>query len=308
MDVRSEVEGYLGLGRGKEPSEDEPTNFTLSDEEWVTRLIRNQGADSQITAIRAELMELGQAEEDIREWMLRHHNDRWYRGNGEWEDLNYRMQQRLYWIGVEQRNARARVAALEAQVIAMAVFEDAQKMMDQAQTAAEELNRVFIGPRNGHPQAPPVPFYPYRGRWDGLNDHLGRQVTYEEYMQDYRQRQAEDLIRRRRVQDGREGELHQDAMINLGGTIEEYLEEIERHENEVEEIEERRRRDQGLEGGGEGAAAFPNGDAQGEEVVVRTAREIVSELARNAAAAREAFMGDYDDNEGEGQESDDDTE
>ena len=63
-----------------------------------------------------------------------------------------------------------------------------------------------------------------------------------------------------------------------------------------------------MEGGGEGAAAFPNGNAQGEEVVVRTAREIVSELARNAAAAREAFMGGHDDNEGEGQESDDDIE
>jgi hypothetical protein len=73
------------------------------------------------------------------------------------------MQQRLYWIGVEQRNARARVAALEAQVIAMAVFEDAQKMMDQARAAAEELNRVFIGPRNGYPRAPHVPFYPHRG-------------------------------------------------------------------------------------------------------------------------------------------------
>jgi hypothetical protein len=133
-------------------------------------------------------------------------------------------------------------------------------------------------------------------------------VTYEEYMQDYRQRKAEDLIRRRRVQDGREGELHQDAMINLGGTLEEYIEEIERHENEVEEIEERRRRDQGLEGGGEGAAAFPNGDAQGEEVVARTAREIVSELARNAAAAREAFMRDYDDDERDEREPDDDTE
>ena len=181
-------------------------------------------------------------------------------------------------------------------------------MMDQAQAAAEDLGRTFIGPRNGYPRAPPVPFYPHRGHWDGLSDHLGRQVTYEEYMQDYRERKAEDLIRRRRVQDGREGELHQDAMINLGGTLEEYMEEIERHENEVEEIEERRRRDQGLEGGGEGAAAFPNGDAQGEEVVARTAREIVSELARNAAAAREAFMGGNDDNEGEGQESDDDIE
>jgi hypothetical protein len=76
MDVRSEIGGYLGIGRGKESSEDEPTDLTLSDEEWVTRLIRSQGAESQITAIRAELMELGQAEEDIREWMLRHHNER----------------------------------------------------------------------------------------------------------------------------------------------------------------------------------------------------------------------------------------
>ena len=51
-------------------------------------------------------------------------------------------------------------------------------------------------------------------------------MTYEEYMQDYRERKAEDLIRRRRVQDGREEELHQDAMINLGGTLEEYIEHI----------------------------------------------------------------------------------
>jgi hypothetical protein len=106
MEVRHEIEGYL-LGKGKEPSEDEPTNFVLSDEEWVIRLVRHQSAESQITAIRAELMELGHNEDDIREWLLRHHNERWYRGNGEWEDLNYSMQQRIFWIGVEQRNARA---------------------------------------------------------------------------------------------------------------------------------------------------------------------------------------------------------
>jgi len=291
MDLRHEIEGYL-LGRGKKSSKDEPTNFTLSDEEWVTRLIRNQGADSQITAIRAELMELGQAEEDIREWLLRHHNERWYRGNGEWEDLNYSMQQRLYWIGVEQHGARARVAALEAQVIAMAVFEDAQKMMDQAQAAAEELSRTFIGPRNGYPRAPPVPFYPHRGRWDGLSDHYGRQVTYEEYMQDYRKRKAEDLIRRRRVQDGREEELHQDVMINLDGGLgegatEEYLGEIERHEDEVEEIEERRERRRRLGGGNN--AILPNGAVQGPREVVRTTRDIVAEL-RHAATVREALI------------------
>ena len=304
MDLRHEIEGYL-LGRGKESSKDEPTNFTLSDEEWVTRLIRNQGADSQITAIRAELMELGQAEEDIRGWLLRHHNERWYRGNGEWEDLNYSMQQRLYWIGVEQHGARARVAALEAQVIAMAVFEDAQKMMDQAQAAYEGLSRIFIGPRLGRPAPPPPPYCPYRGRWDGLSNHCGKQVTYEEYMKDYRERYAEDLVLRRRVRDGREEELHQDAMINLGGTIEEYLGEIERHENEVEEIEERRGRHQGLEGGS--AAAPPSGAVQGPKVAVKTAKEIVAELKRHAAAVREAFMEDDDDDERDERELDDDT-
>jgi hypothetical protein len=210
-------------------------------------------------------------------------------------------------------NARARVAALEAQVIAAAVVEDAQKMMDQAHAAAEELSRVFIGPRNGYPRAPPVPFYQPRYHWDGLRDHLGRRVTYEEYMQDYRERRAEDLIRRRRAVDGREGEMHQDTMINQEHTIVEYLDEIERHENEVGEIEERRRRDRRLGGGdvgegGENAAALPNGIVQGEEAVVRTAREIVSELARNAAAAREIFMGDPDNDEEGEQGSDDDTE
>ena len=83
---------------------------------------------------------------------------RGYRGNGEWEDLNYSMQQRLFWIGVEQRNARARVAAIEAQVIAMAVVEDTQKMIDQAKAAADELSMKFIGPRNGYSGPPPIPF------------------------------------------------------------------------------------------------------------------------------------------------------
>ena len=41
---------------------------------------------------------------------------------------------------------------------------------------------------------------------------------------------------------------------------------------------------------------------------MRTAREIVAELERDAAAAREVFMRDYDDNEEDEQEPDDDTE
>jgi hypothetical protein len=324
MDVRSEVEGFLGLGRGKEPSKDEPTDLILSDEEWVTRLIRNQGADSQITAIRAELTELGEAEDDIREWLLKHHNDWWYRGNGEWESLDQNMQQRLYWIGIEQRNARARVAALEAQVIAMAVFEDTQKMMDQAQAAAEDLGRTFIGPRRGYPRAPPVPFYPPRCHWDGLRDHNGRQMTYGEYLLDYRERKAEDLIRRRRVQDDREEELHQDVMINLDrglgeGATEEYLGEIERHNDEVEEIEERRGGGRRLGRGNN--AILPNGAAQGPREVVRTTRDIVGDLRRaattreasivaelrRAAAVREALVEDDGDDQEDEQEPDDDT-
>ena len=192
-------------------------------------------------------------------------------------------------------------------------------MMDQAQAAYEGLSRIFIGPRLGRPAPPPPPYCPYRGHWDGFSNHCGRQVTYEEYMQDYRERKAEDLIRRRRVQDGREEELHQDVMINLGGILEEYIEEIERHENEVEEIEERRGRHQGLEGGS--AAALPSGAVQGPKVAVKTAKEIVAELRhaatvrealivaelRHAAAVREALVEDDDDDEGDEREPDDDT-
>jgi hypothetical protein len=76
MNMRNEIGKYLGNGQEKESSEDEPTDLTLSDEEWLTRTIRHDGAESQITAIRAVLMELGQDEEDIREWLLRHHNER----------------------------------------------------------------------------------------------------------------------------------------------------------------------------------------------------------------------------------------
>jgi hypothetical protein len=242
MEVRHEIERYL-LGKGKEPSKNEPTNVVLSNEEWVIRLVRHQGAESQITAIRAELMELGHNEDDIREWLLRHHNERWYRGNGEWEDLNYSMQQRLYWIGVEQRNARARVAAIEAQVIAMAVVEDTQKMVDQAKAAADELSMKFIGPRNGHPGPPPLPFYPPKCSWSGLLDHDGRRVTYEEYIQDYLERKAEDLIRRRREQDDAEEGLHMDTAANLGDSVLEHLMENERHEDEAERIRERRNQD-----------------------------------------------------------------
>ena len=65
MEIRHKIEGYL-LGKGKEPSECEPTNFVFSDEEWVIRLVRHQSAESQITVIRAELRELSQQDGDIR--------------------------------------------------------------------------------------------------------------------------------------------------------------------------------------------------------------------------------------------------
>ena len=82
------------------------------------------------------------------------------------------------------------------------------------------------------------------------------------------------------------------------------MREIERHEDEVEEIEERRERHQGLGGGS--AATLPSGAVQGPRVAVKTTREIVAEL-RHAAAVREALIEDDDDDERDERELDDDT-
>jgi hypothetical protein len=80
------LEEYL-VKEGKRPSEDEPTDLTPTKEEWLTRIVRHRGVESQTTAIRNKLMELDQEEEDVRTWLLRHTNERWYRGNGEWDYL-----------------------------------------------------------------------------------------------------------------------------------------------------------------------------------------------------------------------------
>ena len=124
----------------------------------------------------------------------------------------------------------------------MAVFEDTQKMADQAEAAAEALSGRFIGPRLGQPAAPPVPFYPPMNPWSGLLHFRGEHISFEEYMQGYREDLERDIARRRRDQDNHEERLHRDTVVNLGGLVQEYLEENERRENEVEEIEERRER------------------------------------------------------------------
>jgi cell division septum initiation protein DivIVA len=158
----------------------------------------------------------------------------------------------------------------------MAVFEDTQKMADQAEAAAEALNGRFIGPRLGKHAPPPLPFYPPMCPWSGLLHYRGKQVSYEEYMQSYQESLASDIEHRRRAQDNYEERLHRDTAVNLGGLVQEHLEENERHENEVEEIEERRERRRKLE-------------------------------ERDAAAARGVSMQDYDDDTEDKQEHDDDT-
>ena len=188
------------------------------------------------------------------------------------------MEQRLYCIGNAQRAARAQIAALGAQMIAMAVYEDAQKMADQAEAAAEALNGRFIGPRLGKHTPPTLPFYPPLNPWSGLLHFRGEQVSFEEYMHGYRESLERDIARRKRAQDDDEERLHRDTEINLlhRGLIQEHLEEDERHENEVEEIEERRRR--------------------------RREQE-----ERDTAAVRDVSMQEYDDDTEGKQESDDDT-
>ena len=91
-----------------------------------------------MVAIRSELMDLEEEEMDVRTWLMRHTTEVWQRGNGEWERLSYRMQHRLYWIGTEQRASQARLGALRAQAVVMAVVEDTRKWW----------NRLKQPPRN----------------------------------------------------------------------------------------------------------------------------------------------------------------
>ena len=139
-------------------------------------------------AIRNELIDL--EDMNVRTWLMRHSNEKWYRGNGEWEHLSYRMQQRLYWIGSEQRAAKARLGALGAQTVAMAVIEDTRKMAEQARAAAKELSERYIGPRLGRAAPPPPPHCPpmSHGGYSTpgeLRSGNGKVVTYEDYMREY---------------------------------------------------------------------------------------------------------------------------
>jgi hypothetical protein len=76
-----------------------------------------------------------------------------------------------------------------------------------------------------------------------LRDYDGNSVTYEEYIQDYLERKAADLIRRRREQDDAEEGLHMVNVANLGDSVLEHQMEDERHEGEAERIRERRDQD-----------------------------------------------------------------
>ena len=155
------------------------------------------------------------------------------------------MQQRLYWIGIEQRAAQTRLGALRAQAVAMTVIEDTRKMVEQAEAAAKELSARFIGPRLGVVAPPPPPYVPpmSRGGFSTLgelrsaNDVL---VRYETYLQEYRERLAEDTERRRRMRDDNEEGVHEREMINVGDSILALLEECDRHADEMHEIASRR--------------------------------------------------------------------
>ena len=160
-------------------------------------------------------------------------------------------------------------------------------MIDQAKAAAEELSMKFIGPRNGYPGPPPLPFYPPMCRFSGLLDYDGKQVTYEEYLQSYQERKAGDLVRRRREQDDAEERRHMDTVVNLGESVLAHQRENERHEIEVEEIRERRGKCHEPEGGDVGT------------VVVKSTKEIVDKLKKDAAAALDAIRRDQDDDEGD---------
>ena len=77
-----DTDSYL-VTPDKVPSEEEPIDLRLSEEERLTRLVRHRGVDSMMVAIRSELMDLEEEEMDVRTWLMRHTNEVWRRGNGE---------------------------------------------------------------------------------------------------------------------------------------------------------------------------------------------------------------------------------
>jgi len=60
-----DTDDYL-VAPDKIPSEEEPIDLELSEGEKLTRLVRHRGVDSQMMAIRNELMDLEEEEMNVR--------------------------------------------------------------------------------------------------------------------------------------------------------------------------------------------------------------------------------------------------
>ena len=86
-------------------------------------------------------------------------------------------------------------------------------MVEQAEAAAEELSRRFIGPRLGIAAPPPPPPPPPisregDGAYGGYPSADGRELTYAEYLEDHQRRLVAEVAHRRRVRESVEDETH----------------------------------------------------------------------------------------------------
>ena len=66
--VWDDTDNYL-VAPDKIPSEEEPIDIGLSEEERLTRLLRHRGVDSQMVEIRNDLMDLGEEEMYVIAWL-----------------------------------------------------------------------------------------------------------------------------------------------------------------------------------------------------------------------------------------------
>ena len=128
----------------KIPSDDEPTDLRLTEEEYKVRRRRHQRFCEILFALRREYVDRSYEEEQVRHLIHLHENEVWKRGDGEWRTRFHKLLDRLHRIGVEQLRINERIAALSTLAASMAAAEDAQKMANQAMEAVQRAQNAEL--------------------------------------------------------------------------------------------------------------------------------------------------------------------
>jgi hypothetical protein len=198
-----QFKGRYLMADDKIPSDDEPTDLRLTEEEYTVRRRRHQRFCEILFALRREFVDRSYEEEQVRHLIHLHENEVWKRGDGEWRTRFHKLLDRLHRIGVEQLRINERIAALSTLAASMAAAEDAQKMANQAMEAvqrAQRANETFVGPRTEtwwqreRTRASTPLHYVDRETWETYYQHremyFARGDTYDNYLENYRRSSA----------------------------------------------------------------------------------------------------------------------